>query len=223
MSLLKNLSVALLLLLPATLQAAEEFITLDDNIEIKVFVFHPEEAGSGPWPLAVLMSGGRGNEYVARAQFWLGRELARRGWTIAVPVSPNRTYFSGEGGRRIPAVIARLQDSPSIKEGRALLVGVSSGGTEAIEVAARHPVTFLGVMAVPGRLRDDTDLSPLAGMPIYLRIGSKDNFKWDKRFNDMVARLEASGALVNAKLVPDARHVFELNWDELESWLNTLK
>ena len=39
----------------------------------------------------------------------------------------------------------------------------------------------------------------------------------------MTERLQAAGARVDAALVPDARHTFTINWDELDPWLSSLK
>jgi predicted dienelactone hydrolase len=105
-------SIALLTLIYSSPASATERllnITLDDGSDIKVFLFEPDDHGDGPWPLTILISGGTGNEYIARAQFWLGRKLAEHGWAIAVPVSPDSKPFTGENAKRIPKVIAKLQ------------------------------------------------------------------------------------------------------------------
>lgn len=205
-------------------RAAEQFITLDTDTTIKVFLFSPEDAGSAPWPLAVILPGGQGHEYTARSQFWLGKELSKRGWIIAMPVSPDRGSFFGDSARIIARVISALQSqNPSMREGKSLLVGVSTGGSSALEIAALNPQNYLGVVAVPGRLRESTDLSDLSGLPVFLRIAEKDAFRWHKRMPDMVRQLEAAGARVNAALVPDARHTFRINWDELDQWLGSLE
>jgi predicted dienelactone hydrolase len=78
----------LLFLIPGLLHATEEVVVLEDGSSVKVFLFYPENDGEGPWPLTVLMSGGTANEYIVRAQFWLGDELASRGLVIAAPMSP---------------------------------------------------------------------------------------------------------------------------------------
>ena len=212
-----------ILCLAPLIKAAEQLITLDDDTTVKVFVFAPEDAGAGPWPLAVLMTGGQGHEYIARAQFWLGKELADRGWVIAVPVSPDKRSFFGESGAKIPKVIAALQASSNILPGKSLLVGVSTGGSSALEIASSNPENYLGVVAVPGRIKESGDLPPLKGLPIFLRIAENDYFRWHKRLPEMTERLQAAGARVDAALVPDARHTFTINWDELDPWLSSLK
>jgi dienelactone hydrolase len=212
----------LFLLLPAAALARETVVQLDDGSSVKVFLFEPKSHGDGPWPLCVLMTGGSGNEYVARAQFWLGRELANQGWMIAVPVSPDNTPFTGENGRKIPKVIEQLQYSPDIMPGKVLLVGVSTGGSSALELAAQTPQQYYGVVAVPGMLKDLSVINDMQQLPVYLRIAENDLFRWHHHMPALVEALSAGGAQVNAALVPEGRHVFRLNWDELQPWLESL-
>lgn len=216
--------VFLLCLLPGFLRAEEKYVTLDDGSSIKVFLFYPKNADEGPWPLSVLMSGGSANEYIVRAQFWLGHELANRGWAIAVPVSPDGNGFFGKIGESIPAVIAHLQkDIAEIDHGKSLLVGVSNGGSSALEIASRHPEKYFGVVAVPGIIKDSEDIGNFQGLPVYLRIGENDFLRWNRLLPQLKAELEAAGARVNARLEPDANHVFPINWDELQPWLDEIR
>ncbi len=221
-SLMKYL-LTLLLLLPGALHAAETMVRLDDGTDLKVFVFYPKEGGDGPWPLCVLMPGGGANEYLARAQFWLGHELAERGWAIAVPVSPDDKPFFGSNAEKIPKAIARLQRSPKIMEGPTLLVGVSNGGSSALEIASQDPDKYLGVVAVPGIIKRPHELKDLNGLPVYLRIGSKDPFRWHEQLPGLTADLTAAGAQVDAALMPDASHLFKIDWENLQPWLKGLE
>ncbi|MEX1197518.1 MAG: dienelactone hydrolase family protein [Pseudohongiellaceae bacterium] len=202
----------------------ERMLQLQDGGSMKVFVFEGRDGSDGPWPLVVLMPGGSANEYIARAQFWLGYELASRGWAIAVPVSPDSSSFFGRNGERIPEVIDQLQAMPGIRDGQSLLVGVSNGGSSAIEIAARDPERYYGVVAVPGIIRDENTMEnrDMGGLPVYIRIGENDLLRWDRRLPDLTRQLTSAGAKVNARLVPDANHVFPLDWEELQPWLDAL-
>jgi predicted esterase len=211
-----------LLLVPGALYAAEEFVVLDDGSQVKVFLFFPRDHGEGPWPLTVLMSGGTANEYVVRAQFWLGHELANRGWVIAVPVSPDSSSFLGKSGEIIPQVIDKLQLINEVEAGKSLLVGVSNGGSSALEIANRHPERYLGVVAVPGMIANNAELADFKGLPIFLRIGENDYLRWNNRLPALEQTLSRAGAIVNARLEPGASHVFPINWDELQPWLDAI-
>ena len=222
MQLLKPL-ILFLLLLPGLSFADERIITLDDGSQVKVFMFYPEFYGEGPWPLVVHMSGGKADEYVVRAQFWLGRELTARGWAIAFPVSPDANSFFGENAKKIPQVVDQLQQDVNIQKGKTLLAGVSNGGTSAIEIASMNPERYFGVVAVPGIIRDDAVLGDFKGLPVYLRIGENDYLRWNRLLPSIEQRLTKAGAKVNAKLLPGEKHVFVIDWDELHPWLDTIR
>lgn len=213
----------LLLLLPGMLNATEERIVLEDGSTVKVFLFYPKTDGEGPWPLTVLMSGGVANEYIVRAQFWLGYELASRGWVIAVPVAQDENAFFGKNGEKIPEVIEQLQRYPAIEVGKTLLVGVSNGGSSALEIAGRNPENYYGVVAVPGIVREGAAVGDLKELPVFIRIGEDDYLRWDKQLPRISETLSEAGARVDAKLEPGASHVFPINWDELQPWLDSLR
>lgn len=202
--------------------ARETIINLDDGSSVKVFLFEPDNHGTGPWPLSILMAGGGGNEYVARAQFWLGQELANQGWLIAVPVSTGNLTFTGSGGHRIPEVIRHLQVHDRIRGNKALLMGVSTGGSTALELAAEQPDLYYGVVATPGMLKDLSLIGNMNQLPVYLRIGEQDSFRWNRSMPALVDALEAAGARVNARLVDNGKHIFRMNWDDLRPWLDAL-
>ncbi len=213
----------LLFLIPGLLHATEEIVVLEDGSSVKVFLFYPENDGEGPWPLTVLMSGGNANEYIVRAQFWLGYELASRGWVIAVPVSPDDNSFFGNNGKKIPKVIEHLQKLPAIEDGKTLLVGVSNGGSSALEIASRNPEEYYGVVAVPGIIKDHAIIGEFHNLPIFLRIGENDFLRWNRQLPILQKQLTEAGARVDAKLVPDGSHVFTIDWNELQPWLDTLR
>jgi dienelactone hydrolase len=217
------LIITLLVLSPLLALGAERTVSLQGQPDVRVWVFSPRDAGSGPWPLAVLIPAGSGQEYAVRAQFWLGREMTKRGWVVAVPGSPAGLSFVGDSENNISQVIGELQKDQAISNGKTLLLGVSSGGSSALEIASKNPTSYFGVIAVPGRIKQSGPLPALEGLPVFLRVAEKDYFRWHKLMSDMTQRLETAGARLDASLVPDARHIIKVDLNELDRWLDTLE
>jgi len=216
----------LLFMAPGMLAAAEQTVLLQDGTSIKLFFFEPHDvplAEANPPPLAILIAGGSNNEFMAKAQFWLGKEFVDRGWAIAVPISPDGKGFSTGNSSALPQIIEQLRATHTLQDSKPILVGMSSGGSEAIIIASRDPSAFRGVVATPGRIKADIPLVELDSLPFYIRIGEKDDFRWNRMLEPMSQRLLTAGAEVDAAIVEDARHVFQLDWDNLESWLGKLK
>jgi predicted esterase len=120
-------------------------------------------------------------------------------------------------------IITDLHDHHGLKPGKALLVGISSGGSAALAIAAQQPQQYLGVVATPGRIWDESRIQSLKDLPIYLRIGERDSFRWNSRLEQTVELLHAAGANVDAAIIPNAKHIFPLDWENLESWLDTVQ
>mgnify|MGYP001025856021 CR=1 FL=1 len=212
----------IILLVAASAHGAEESVTLMGSEQVKVLYFEPESADVSP-PLAIVISGGSNSEFMARAQFWMGKEMVSRGWAIAVPISPaGREYFI-DNADHFPSLISDLHGLHRLKPGKTLLVGISSGGSAALAIASRHPEQYAGVLAAPGRLHQDIELGALDGLPVFLRVGEKDDFRWNKSMQRVTRQLRAAGAEVDAAEVPGARHIFTLDWGELEPWLEQVQ
>jgi dipeptidyl aminopeptidase/acylaminoacyl peptidase len=198
-------------------------VTLPDASTLAVYRLLPSAPPAGGAPLVILMPGGSGDESLARdLHFWLGEELKERGWAVAVPVSPNGRSFRGSNNALIPQLISVLEKDERIADGRTLLAGISNGGMSALEIAARSPEDYRGVMAVPALIPERLEVSRLAGMPIYLRIGDQDEFSWMNRFEETRSALDQAGAIVDADLVFMAPHMFSMEWETLDPWLQSV-
>lgn len=216
----------LLLMAPGMLAAAEQTVLLQDGTSIKLFFFEPNDvplAEGNPPPLAIFIAGGSNNEFMAKAQFWLGKEFVDRGWAIAVPISPDGKGFSTRNSSTLQQIIEQLHETHTLQDSKPILVGMSSGGSEAIIIASLNPSAFRGVVATPGRIKADVPLVELDSLPFYIRIGEKDDFRWNRMLEPMSQRLLTAGAELDAAIVEGARHVFQLDWDNLEAWLGKLK
>lgn len=212
-----------LLILPMFVAAygAEETVFLNDDVAIKLYYFSPAETFVKP-RLAVLLSGGSNDEYMAQAQYWIGKEMVDRGWAIAVPISPEGRKYFIEDSEVFPKLLDFIGTAHSLDDSKPILVGVSGGGSAALAIAAKNPGLYGGVIATPGRILEPSEFKDLQGLPIYLRVGDKDPFRWNKQFPQMVEILKAANGNIDAALMPGAKHIFELDWENFDSWLEKL-
>ena len=204
---------------------AQERITLADKSVLSVFMVRPSETTSFPAPLLILMGGGPGNASISRdTSMWLGSGFAERGWIVAVPVSPNNRAFRGsENNAKVEQLIVELQKRDHVERGRALLAGISNGGMSALEIARRNPGKYKGVVAVPALATSVVDNRLLSGFPVYLRIGGADQLGWADRFDETVSALTEAGVDLDAAILDSAPHMFRMNWESLEPWLEKVK
>ena len=141
-------------------------------VTIDVTVFRPE--GKGPFPLAVINHGSPRVAADRRADgrqrfVTQSRELARRGFIVAVPTRRgygesggewaegfgpcrNPNYFASglESARDVRAAIAELKRDPDVDPGRVLLVGQSAGGWAALATASQPLEGLVGVINFAG-------------------------------------------------------------------------
>jgi len=216
----------LVLVLPAQAVYAQlvDVTVADSTLGVYLRLPQNETQDAGAAPLVILMPGGSGEQALARDLYnWLGEELAARGWAVAIPVSPNGHSFRGGNNALIPLLIDALQQRGDIAEGPTLLAGISNGGMSALEIAAAGLREYYGVLAVPALVPNNLDLSGLEGMPIYLRIGDQDEMGWTARLQETRAALEEAGARVDADLVFMAQHMFSMDWENLDPWLEALQ
>ncbi|MES3008311.1 MAG: dienelactone hydrolase family protein [Pseudomonadota bacterium] len=217
-------ALALCFLTTSVLGHAERIeVTLSDSSTLAVYLLFPKTDVDVASPLVILMGGGSGEEGIARdVQGGVGQDMADRGWVVAAPVSPNARSFRSENNRLIPLLIEALHQDARIGKGKTLLAGISNGGMSALEIAAANPQLYAGIMAIPALIPRGLNLSPLAGMPIYLRIGDQDEAGWQDRLEETEAALSAAGAQVDAGLVFMSPHMFAMEWETLDPWLQTI-
>ncbi|MCP5358835.1 MAG: hypothetical protein H7A06_11885 [Pseudomonadales bacterium] len=197
-------------------------VALANGATLGVYLLLPEDTSTQPNDLVILMPGGSGEEALARdLYYWLGEEMRQRGWAVAIPVSPNQRSFRGDNNALIPLLIDALQDGTRIRRGRTLLAGISNGGMSALEIASANPERYRGVMAVPAIVPRGMNVGALKGMPIYLRIGDQDEMSWFARLPETETALKEAGAEVDAGLVFMSPHMFQMEWETLDPWLNT--
>ena len=208
-------------LLFSFIATAQERVALEDGSVLGVFMVMPAETIEVPSTLVVLMGGGPGNASISRdTSIWLGGGFSERGYVVAVPISPNNRAFRGEeNNHKVEQLIVELQKRDYIAEGKVLLAGISNGGMSALEIARRNPQNYFGVAAVPALATSVVDNRPLAGFPVYLRIGGADQLGWADRFDETVNALTEAGVDLDAAILDSAPHMFRMNWTSLDAWL----
>jgi len=220
----KSLLVLVLISGLSSMGVAQERITLEDGSRLGVFMVKPAESLSQPAPLVILMGGGPGNASISRdTSIWLGGGFAERGWMVAVPVSPNNRAFRGtDNNDKVEQLIIELQKRADISSGKVLLAGISNGGMSALEIARRNPDNYLGVAAVPALATSVVDNRSLSGFPVYLRIGGEDQLGWADRFDETANALTEAGVDLDAAILDSAPHMFRMNWESLDAWLEKI-
>jgi predicted esterase len=220
----KSLLVLILIGGLSSMGVAQERITLEDGSRLGVFMVKPAESLSQPAPLVILMGGGPGNASISRdTSIWLGGGFAERGWMVAVPVSPNNRAFRGtDNNDKVEQLIVELQKRADISSGKVLLAGISNGGMSALEIARRNPDNYLGVAAVPALATSVVDNRSLSGFPVYLRIGGEDQLGWADRFDETANALTEAGVDLDAAILDSAPHMFRMNWESLDAWLEKI-
>lgn len=205
----------------AWLHAAEESLALPDGTTMSYFIEMP--VTNSPAPLAIVMGGGKGDRGPAyKALNKLGKPLAERGWVAVSPISPKgQSFYNSAEVKQLIYLINHLLKKSEISLTQKMLVGgLSNGGISAFAMAKRAPQRFSGVIMTPGlpfNIRSDTDLKQL---PIYLRIGEDDKLEWADFYDRAVKDLTRAKARVNAKLLQNTGHGFNLNWQALDAWLD---
>lgn len=204
----------------AMARAEEQTIALPDGTEMTVLIEAPQKQAAPQAPLALIIPGGPGSRQIAEYSDRLfAKPLAERGWLAAVLVSPDGKSFIGENGLRADQVATILLRREDVREGRVLIGGGSNGGIASIQIASLHPARYAAVIAMPGLIGPGTKAQALRGMPIYLRVGAKDELNWAGSYAGAVRMLEKAGAKVDAKLLPDQGHNLQPDWAELDPWL----
>lgn len=195
-------------------------IQLADGSSVRAYLDTP---GEGQSPLVIIMGGGPGDARIASSVFRNhGDGFIDRGWAVAAPVSPDGQSFRGDNADKVRQLIIALKRRDDVADGPVLLMGISNGGISALDIAARHPGEYSGIIAVPAITQASPQLNALENMPVFLRIGSDDRLGWGNRFAGTVRALEEAGVRLDARLLQGTGHTFALDWSDVEPWLESL-
>lgn len=208
----------ILLFLLGPLYCFAEQIQLDKDTTWEVFIEKPETVRKDT-PLCIILPPGPGTKHMTEyARDMLARPLALQGWYVAVPVSPDGKSFFG-WTTEVKKLIEVLKKRKNIHQGKVLIGGISNGGISSIQIASEFPELFCGVIGVPGIAAGKPKLDNLKGMPVFIRVGEKDELKWEPGYRITVKQLKKAGALLDAELIKNGKHTFPIPIKELDAWM----
>ena len=127
------------LLLVCLVSYAEQ-VKLDDKTTWEVYIEKPASVKKNT-PLCLLLPPGPGTKGMAEHTLrTLGRPLAKKGWYVAIPVSPDgKPFFTRTA--QLKKLIDLLRKRKNIFKGRMLIGGISNGGICSIQMAGLSPST----------------------------------------------------------------------------------
>lgn len=189
-------------------------------------LYVPEDYDAGrAWPLVVALHGGSGN---GRAFLWSWLRAARsHGAIVVAPTALGETWALTGPDRDTPN-LARILDEIGARwrldPDRLLLTGLSDGGTftyvSGLEPAS--PFTHLAPVAAAFHpmLAQMADGARLQGLPIHIAHGALDWMFPVDMAREAAAALEAAGADVTYREIPDLAHTYPTEISaELLAWL----
>ena len=210
-------------------QAAKlETLKLEDGGKLEFYLAKPGKkaleraAGKGGAPLliALPMGGGGRREALGGMQlYWSAGP--RHGYLVASPLVRGGKLHFREGREDIGPLLKHLKSRFKIDDRRIAVAGVSNGGNGAFTIAASYPGVFRAIMAMPGTCAvRGTELKKLMGVPMYLRVGARDQEGWRKGVAQVAARFKKLGNRVDFAEVADQGHVMRLPPAKLFAWLD---
>lgn len=180
---------------------------------------------------AMILLHGRGA--TAEDILWLGREFMTPGLALLAPQAAGNTWYpnrfiaplaSNEPwlSSALAVVNALIEHvvGAGIAAARIILLGFSQGACLALEVAARRPQRYGGLVGLSGALIENGDrprsyAGDLAGTPVFLGCADFDDHIPPGRLDRTAELLAALGGTVDKRIYPGLGHM--VNADEIEA------
>ena len=123
-------------------------------------------------------------------------------------------------GDVIPAIFQWMQEALSFDADRVALVGASNGGRGIFFAALSQPDRFRTLVGLPGQYGGDpANLAVLAGKPIWLIVGERDD-SWVAGTDATVSALASQGITAEVFVAPGQGHVMSLDPRVLLDWID---
>ena len=158
------------------------------------------------WPLMLFLHGaGESGSDLEKVKTHGPPKLVEAGrdfpFILVSPQCPGR-------GWNVDTLNALLDDVTAhcrVDKDRVYLTGLSMGGYGSWTLAAAHPERFAAVVPICGG-GNPGDAKKLAGLPIWVFHGAKDNTVPIRRSEEMVEAIKAAGGNVKFTVYPEAGH-----------------
>ena len=207
---------------PFSAPASIEWHTVATPVgNVSVAVVRPESEGAASHPVVFGLPWGSGTRDLAESfiqSYWL-TEPAARDYYVVVP-SIRGTLLEADANDVLPALFDWMQTELSMDADQVALVGASNGGRGLFFSAVAQPDRFQALMGMPAMYQGDpTNLTVLAGKPVWLMVGEFDD-EWRDATDATAAALESQGITAVVDVVASQGHVMSLDAVQLMDWID---
>jgi len=209
---LRAVALGLLALLPALLVAEDrgyQRMTTSDGTRLDYRLLAPDEAQES---YRVLLALPPGPQTVGMVDWGIRSyyldEAQRRGWVVVSPVAPGGLTFVQGAERYLPELLEETGRSYPPEGGKFHLAGVSNGGLSSFRIAGLHPELFHSIAVLPGWPSPQRldELDRLAGIPLRMWAGERENPVWLELMRKAESRLRELDADVELHVLPSEGH-----------------
>ena len=132
----------------------------------------------GPRPVLLALPPGNQSRQLVEAveRLYWRTEAERLGWTVISPVAPRGESLSGPNIRRVLELVAHVEKTYDVEDGRVHVAGASNGGRTALQLALAQPERFASLSLLPGMQEGISreQIETLTRLPIAMYVGGND-------------------------------------------------
>ncbi len=185
---------------------AERKVSAIANLAYLVFLPEGYRQAQTRWPLIFFLHGaGESGNNLVKVKIHGPPKIAETNsafpFIVVAPQSPGRGWNPDTLNALLDEVIAGYR----VDADRVYLTGLSMGAHGTWMLGAAHPEKFAALVPICGR-GNPADAKKLAGLPIWVFHGAKDNLVPIKRSEEMVEAIRAAGGNVKFTVYPEAGH-----------------
>ena len=195
---------------PVPFQVAVEWATVPTPTQgnLNVAFVRPGNEGAGPHPVIFALPWGAGNEDLTEGfvlTYWATEPQARGYYVVAPAVLGSSLATTAD--EIIPAVFEWMASEFDFDPDQVAIVGASNGGRGMFFAALSQPDRFQALVGLPGQFSGPaSDLSALAGKPVWLMVGEEDT-SWIELSEVTVAKLDSVGIAAELDTIIGQGHV----------------